>query len=892
MPWYRKNPSGSGGNWVSIANVYRKNSDTAGGNWVKLRRIYRKNSDGAGGNWVIVHDSDSLKPYYTVAPTLQSNAYDPAIFFDGSTLTLTRGTWANVGSAYSPVSYSLKIQYSTDQTNWTNIATGTGTSLTYTISLSDVRTPSYYFRGQVVATNANGSTTYNTGSTRSSMDLSVTSMSASIVNNQIYAVWTYNKSNNSSNISSQQINVRTNVAYTYNGNYYSAYSVVHTFSVPPGTGSSLFGIAGTNIKPSTSIYVEVVGTANDSAGTQASNYSADFTSPILVGTVSISPSFTSPFRVESGTTVSAVPSGWPNGTTFTYEWYRTRAFQPADDIALGTGSSVSLTSSSSVTGERIYVNIYGTYDGQTSSVVFSDYYRIIPAPPSFTLGGGSSAITITSLAATGGEFYYGTYSGPTSGTIPQTAIGTDYSITGLSSGQYTVTLFSRAINGQPGYEVTTESNSSTSVIKSVTVLSAPAPTLATFSNGTFYIYFSGGSGPYYQVWYNTSTSPGVNNPTNQGVTGYDFNGTSSPIAWTPGTVSYGTTYNFWIRSSSSLTTTTAGEYSAWSTAYVQATPAIAAPTATSVSGSAGNLNVYFTGGTGPFYQVYWYPGDRADIQTVTTYDANGSSSPVNVTNLSSPTSGQTYYFWVRSVNSTTYTGTSSAAASPWSNSVTWTAPVQPPTNSSMPTLTPTSITVGTTLTAGVGTWNNNPTSYDLRIYRGTQNVATFETLVASTTSTSLNYTVTEADYNSGQRYFRTFVNASNSGGSSGLLAGQERGPITVSAPGTVTNFTASSLLSGSNLNWSASWSPPSNNGGLSISSYDVYVQRASSSSGPWSAATTQIPAGSGAYTSSSPYNTTSTSVSGRITGTTSTWVRVFVRANNSFGSGSYATAVG
>lgn len=105
-----------------------------------------------------------------------------------------------------------------------------------------------------------------------------------------------------------------------------------------------------------------------------------------------------------------------------------------------------------------------------------------------------------------------------------------------------------------------------------------------------------------------------------------------------------------------------------------------------------------------------------------------------------------------------------------------------PVNTSIPTLSPTSIFVGTTLTAGVGSWSNSPTSYDIRIYRGTAGVLTSETLVASGTSTSLTYTVTQADLNSGQLYFRTYVNASNAGGSSGFVAGQERGPIQVSAP--------------------------------------------------------------------------------------------------------------
>jgi len=128
------------------------------------------------------------------------------------------------------------------------------------------------------------------------------------------------------------------------------------------------------------------------------------------------------------------------------------------------------------------------------------------------------------------------------------------------------------------------------------------------------------------------------------------------------------------------------------------------------------------------------------------------------------------------------TPTSKSSSRSGSVSLTYTPPA--PVNTSIPTLSPTTISIGTTLTAGVGSWSNSPTSYDIRIYRGTAGVLMSETLVASTSGsgTSLTYTVTQADYDSGQRYFRTYVNATNAGGSSGFVAGQERGPIQVSAP--------------------------------------------------------------------------------------------------------------
>jgi len=114
-------------------------------------------------------------------------------------------------------------------------------------------------------------------------------------------------------------------------------------------------------------------------------------------------------------------------------------------------------------------------------------------------------------------------------------------------------------------------------------------------------------------------------------------------------------------------------------------------------------------------------------------------------------------------------------------------------------------------------------------------------------------------------------------------------------PGPVQSLSATSSLSGTNLNWSASWSAPANNGGSAITGYRVYVERGSSSTGPWSAATTRIPATTTTptYTAASPFFTTSTSVtSGRVINTSSTWIRVFVAAVNSVGTGSYTTAVG
>ena len=139
-----------------------------------------------------------------------------------------------------------------------------------------------------------------------------------------------------------------------------------------------------------------------------------------------------------------------------------------------------------------------------------------------------------------------------------------------------------------------------------------------------------------------------------------------------------------------------------------------------------------------------------------------------------------------------------------------------PVNTSAPTLSPTGgYTVGQTLTYGVGSWSNSPTSYDLRLYRGTANVNTNETFVASSTSSSATYTIPASDYDGGGRYYyRAFATATNSGGTSNggtFTPGTEGGPlaqpVVIPSGGTVSfSGTASTgnTLSASTSGWAGS----------------------------------------------------------------------------------------
>ena len=98
------------------------------------------------------------------------------------------------------------------------------------------------------------------------------------------------------------------------------------------------------------------------------------------------------------------------------------------------------------------------------------------------------------------------------------------------------------------------------------------------------------------------------------------------------------------------------------------------------------------------------------------------------------------------------------------------------------------VTQGSTITAGVSGFTNSPTSYDFRIIRGTQNVIFSETTVASnTTGASLSYQIpsTDAGY-----YYKAFADATNAGGTSSRVSSSEIGPVpyitpTVNSIGTI-----------------------------------------------------------------------------------------------------------
>ena len=74
---------------------------------------------------------------------------------------------------------------------------------------------------------------------------------------------------------------------------------------------------------------------------------------------------------------------------------------------------------------------------------------------------------------------------------------------------------------------------------------------------------------------------------------------------------------------------------------------LSAPTISSVTfASPSSVTVNFSGGSGPYYQIFWNTTGAAPSNTATFYDAASTTSPLSET--ISPIDESTYYFWIRS----------------------------------------------------------------------------------------------------------------------------------------------------------------------------------------------------------------------------------------------------
>jgi len=369
------------------------------------------------------------------------------------------------------------------------------------------------------------------------------------------------------------------------------------------------------------------------------------------------------------------------------------------------------------------------------------------------------------------------------------------------------------------------------------------------------------------------------------------------IADMPAYTSY---YRFVVTASNSTYSTTTTSTSTSVNVKQPAPINVTAPAVTPVTGTQGVTTYTTTDGT-------WNPDDADGVYAYQWQYNDQGSTFVSLSGATSSTyspASNFLTFYASPIRCRVTATNSSGSTAAFSNQVTVSA-AKPSGGSVALTLTGAGTlgVAGTDITATTSGWSGSPTSYNVSLYvRTTSSVVPGQSgvvLKATTTSSSLTYRITVVDASTPAYYFKAFATATNAAGTSADTA--ESNTVLSSlptAPSAVTSFTAFSSLSGTTLSWNATWSAPSDIGGSPITAYKIYVERAASSSGPWTASTTSISttAGgtySGAYTAGSPYSTASTgTIYGRVTGTAATWIRVSIRAENIYAVGSYTTAVG
>ena len=192
------------------------------------------------------------------------------------------------------------------------------------------------------------------------------------------------------------------------------------------------------------------------------------------------------------------------------------------------------------------------------------------------------------------------------------------------------------------------------------------------SNITLYARWTANT---YSVTFNANGGT-LSSGSGNGQSSYTYTGVYGSTFTVPSATRSGYTFSTWrnplsggdpVFATPGTTYTITGNITYWA---IWTANNLTAPTITSVSQSTpgGSLSVYFTGGSGPYYQIWWQTS--SDYSGVTGYDANGSSSPV--TDTTGPSAG-TWYVAVRSVSALTNTGSGpSTTISSWSSPVQFT----------------------------------------------------------------------------------------------------------------------------------------------------------------------------------------------------------------------------
>lgn len=540
-------------------------------------------------------------PLNTVSPSVSGTATQ------GNTLTCAPGTW-NTTDAYAPTSYAYQ---------WTRAGTDISgaTSSTYTTVLADVANA---IGCKVTATNNRGPQTVSSSNTITvtsalpgpPSNLTITSVTATPGTFTVSGSSSSTTPTISMGANSGVTSTAGTINWTSTGQ--NSWSSNGTFSGSGNPDTSTRSVSKTGLSPSTSYTGTVTVTGVGSTTASGSWTAATNTSSYSVSTSAATLSSDNTNRTWS------LSSGTVGGSyTITVTATNTSG-----------SASISWSAGTNATSYDIYIN--GVYNANTTNLSYTYNWGTT----------GTLSVTVRSRNSAGAE---------------TTGVSGSNTISSASRQSQSTGSFASAQSASANYSLTTSAapNLTAPTISSVTPPSTPG--------GTLTVNFSGGSGPYYQIWWQGGTDYST-------ITGYDAESSSSPISDTTGPGSAGTWYVA-IRSVSALGTTGSGpssSISSWSspTSFtvssgggggVGTTSIVGTPSADSCSPAS--TYIEFTPATNATcYDFYWANSNSAP-SAGTSPDYSCQSASVTGSNRYVLLSiGGALWWWVRGKDGSGNTG--------------------------------------------------------------------------------------------------------------------------------------------------------------------------------------------------------------------------------------------
>jgi uncharacterized repeat protein (TIGR02543 family) len=681
---FRKNTTG----WVEILSVFRKN--TTG--WVEILNAYRKNTTA----WVKVFARSQI-PGITSFPKVRNSSGDDinnttVIARVGDTLTGYRGSWSNSPTVYEDRWYFN--QYASDGNYGPFSPAQTNTTLSTNLSHNG-----YYVVYQVRATNASGSSDYVTSSNAarvvkySPVSLSISPIGGStIVGGTLIAGSQNSLWRNTTSISGDTYPDSFEYEWSYSDGTILQFNSSNSYLIDPDDlGKTIrLRVTGTNTGGSaTSGYT--------TSGVVTTPYSFNFGNILYVGSNGY-------IGLDSGGSIAGTAGSGRNINIWNEDLvnYRIQEYSDSSNYHLYVRAYMYQDPlvRSSITALDYQIKFY---TGQP----YCDVYLVrkgssVPAyinDPGYYSNGlfGTSGFSGTFVAGSVLRVYFdGSTPASTSG-ISWTAIP-DSVWKSISTSDIDDSYVA----------VTTSANQQN-------VFASPTPTSVTYSSGVFTINFTGGSGEFFQGWYQTDSLAIGTQPALVGTTastpdtpqsGGSF--TSSPLTRTL-TASPGYTYYWWVRSSLTATGTGAGNVTDWAgpvSIKIPDATMTTAPTYGSATSTSNGFTASINNTPNPSGGTYAVVSN-SNANASTTITAAGA---VTVTGLSASASNTVTVSYSKFGYTTvqfTVTGTASALAQ---YTITWAA------NGGSVSPSSTTVTAGSSVTAPTPTrsgftfsrWRNPP----------------------------------------------------------------------------------------------------------------------------------------------------------------------------------------